>query len=77
MVRTCTHYWDIEPVNGPTSRGSCRYCGEERQFMNRLPDIGENGYKRTPIAIVPTDYASPIAGAYRLRTSGWAEIHGD
>ena len=75
VATTCTHYWDIDPAIGPISRGECRYCGAERQFINRLPDIGEEGYRRMPTAIVPADYARPVAGTYRLRTAGWAAVY--
>lgn len=28
------HHWLIEPPDGPTSRGICRFCREEREFRN-------------------------------------------
>ena len=30
----CPHHWLIEPPGGPTSKGVCRICGEERAFEN-------------------------------------------
>lgn len=36
----CRHHWDIEPPNGPTSRGICRHCGDEQEFSNTLPALG-------------------------------------
>ena len=30
----CKHRWMIAPPNGPTSSGSCRLCGEKRDFVN-------------------------------------------
>ena len=30
----CQHHWIIESPAGPVSKGSCRVCGEEREFMN-------------------------------------------
>ncbi len=30
----CTHHWMIETSYGPTSKGVCRLCGEEREFDN-------------------------------------------
>ena len=30
----CKHHWIIEPPAGPTSRGHCKNCGEERFFLN-------------------------------------------
>jgi len=35
----CCHYWIIESPNGPTSRGVCKYCGTEKEFLNSLPDL--------------------------------------
>ena len=31
---TCSHQWVIDSPAGPTSRGVCRLCDEERQFQN-------------------------------------------
>ena len=30
----CQHHWIIDKPAGPTSRGLCRNCGEERDFLN-------------------------------------------
>jgi len=30
----CTHWWEIEIANGPTSQGICKFCGETRDFFN-------------------------------------------
>jgi hypothetical protein len=30
----CPHFWLIEPALGPTSRGSCKYCGQKKIFLN-------------------------------------------
>ncbi len=30
----CGHYWIIEGPEGPTSRGVCKFCGEEKEFYN-------------------------------------------
>ncbi|MCS7206611.1 MAG: hypothetical protein NZ951_01555 [Dehalococcoidia bacterium] len=32
----CRHKWVLEIPNGPTSRGTCRLCGEVREFRNYL-----------------------------------------
>jgi hypothetical protein len=32
----CQHHWLIERPSGPTSKGVCRICGEERQFQNYI-----------------------------------------
>ena len=47
---TCRHHWLIEAPNGPTGRGICRLCGEEREFKNY-------------IETVPWSESSPVAGA--------------
>ena len=36
----CQHHWLIEPAGGPTSKGCCRLCGEERSFRNSLDSMG-------------------------------------
>ena len=36
---TCVHHWLIESSSGPTSRGVCKFCGEERAFENFLQDF--------------------------------------
>ena len=33
----CHHYWVIEVADGPTSRGTCKYCGDTREFLNAFP----------------------------------------
>ena len=35
----CHHYWVIESPKGPTSRGVCKLCGEEREFSNHSLDF--------------------------------------
>jgi len=32
----CSHYWRIDPANGPTSPGRCKYCGEISTFFNSI-----------------------------------------
>jgi hypothetical protein len=32
----CAHHWLIESPNGPTSRGTCKVCGELREFKNSV-----------------------------------------
>lgn len=34
----CSHYWIIETAHGPTSKGVCKYCGEEKEFLNAWQD---------------------------------------
>lgn len=33
---TCQHHWLIEAPEGPTSKGFCKRCGTEREFLNSL-----------------------------------------
>ena len=35
----CKHHWIIEIANGSVSRGVCKYCGFEKEFLNSLPDF--------------------------------------
>ena len=32
----CNHHWVIDPPAGPVSKGACRSCGEERDFLNYI-----------------------------------------
>ena len=34
----CRHHWVIEMPNGPVSKGQCKRCGIERDFMNNPED---------------------------------------
>jgi len=35
----CCHYWLIDSPNGPASRGICKFCGEEKDFYNSVPEF--------------------------------------
>ena len=35
-VPACRHQWVIDAPSGPSSRGVCRKCDEERQFQNYI-----------------------------------------
>ena len=39
----CKHHWVIETPKGPKSRGACKKCGEEREFVNS--EIGYDSWK--------------------------------
>ena len=39
-VVACSHHWAIERANGPISKGTCRVCGEEREFSNSVETWG-------------------------------------
>ena len=30
----CAHHWVIDAANGPVSQGTCKVCGEAREFKN-------------------------------------------
>ena len=34
----CIHYFIVDPPNGPTSQGVCKFCGFTRSFQNSLGD---------------------------------------
>ncbi|MBI2965522.1 MAG: hypothetical protein HYY34_04880 [Chloroflexi bacterium] len=36
----CPHHWQIPSPNGPTSLGTCKTCGETREFRNSIPGGG-------------------------------------
>jgi hypothetical protein len=38
-VGVCHHFWAIEVANGPMSRGTCKHCGEVKEFYNAFPDF--------------------------------------
>jgi hypothetical protein len=37
----CNHFWKIEPQDGPTSTGYCKFCGEIKQFSNSTETLDE------------------------------------
>jgi len=43
VATACRHYWIIETASGPTSRGVCKICGEEREFQNSWSDANYKG----------------------------------
>lgn len=52
----CVHLWDIEPPNGHTSPGTCRRCGESRDFLNSCEEILEQAAAGRPL-----DFRAPRA----------------
>jgi hypothetical protein len=44
----CSHHWVIEPPNGAVSAGTCRMCGERREFRNSYEYSSWYGSKTTP-----------------------------
>ena len=51
----CHHYWIIEVANGPKSVGSCKYCGETREFYNAFPDINPLRRGNNPLKLPKMD----------------------
>ena len=47
-VSICQHHWVIDSPNGPTSKGVCCACGQEREFQNYLEEysFGKSPYVR-------------------------------
>ncbi|MDP6402810.1 MAG: hypothetical protein QF467_04615 [SAR202 cluster bacterium] len=35
-IPVCQHHWVIDSPAGPVSQGTCRLCGEEREFQNYI-----------------------------------------
>jgi len=35
----CIHHWLLEPADGPTAKGRCKLCGEEKLFRNSVPEV--------------------------------------
>lgn len=40
---TCVHHWLIDYPSGPESKGVCKKCGAEKDFVNNLPLTWEKG----------------------------------
>jgi hypothetical protein len=38
VIPQCRHHWVIESPQGATSLGTCKVCGEEREFRNSATD---------------------------------------
>lgn len=47
----CGHYWVIEVANGPSSIGTCKYCGDTREFLNSLPAYNPLKKNSNPLAL--------------------------
>jgi hypothetical protein len=55
LENECHHYWVIEVANGPTSSGSCKYCGETREFYNAFPDVNPLRRGNNPLELPKMD----------------------
>ena len=38
-VETCIHHWVIESPSETTSKGVCKHCGCEREFVNSFAGL--------------------------------------
>ena len=47
----CGHYWVIDAANGPTSYGTCKYCGEKKEFYNAFPDFNPLRRSHNPMSL--------------------------
>ncbi len=36
-MKRCKHFWLIDPPDGETSQGYCKFCGKTNTFLNSLP----------------------------------------
>jgi len=55
----CRHHWLIESPHGATSWGTCKHCGERREFSNSATDAlwdgeGMPGNREVPVAAYTT-----------------------
>jgi hypothetical protein len=50
-VPTCQHHWKIDSPRGAMSKGTCKRCGEIREFRNSTTDYvwdDDSGQSYTP-----------------------------
>ena len=38
VQQECHHYWIIEMATGPRSKGTCTFCGAQKEFKNYPSD---------------------------------------
>ena len=36
--KQCVHHWIIAPAYGPVSKGTCKICGQEKEFLNSISE---------------------------------------
>ena len=66
----CVHVWDINPAAGPTSSGTCRLCGETREFANSSEHLVESKGKPLDFRRLP---AVRTEEAPVTKKNGWAK----
>ena len=47
----CHHFWVIDVANGPSSLGTCKYCGEKKEFLNAFPVFNPLRKSANPLAL--------------------------
>ena len=47
----CSHYWIIEGAKGRTSKGVCKFCGEEKIFRNSIPEFTVGKRNTNPLEL--------------------------
>ena len=67
----CAHHWIIEAAGGPTSKGTCRLCGAEKQFFNYV-EGGTWDDDRSALR----DASKKRAPIYREEYKAYAESYG-
>ena len=63
------HWWDIAAANGETSMGTCRTCGEQREFYNSMDNTLEwkKASKQTMKALLAIRKAEALEWRSRVR----------
>jgi hypothetical protein len=49
--QTCHHFWVVDVANGPSSVGTCKYCGEKKSFLNAFPVFNPLRKNANPLAL--------------------------
>ena len=47
----CNHFWVIEVANGPSSLGTCKHCGEIKEFLNAFPTFNPLRKNSNPLTL--------------------------
>ncbi len=66
-VPRCRHHWVIESPQGATSMGTCKVCGEVREFRNSAADTLWEGDPMVSISKMAANRRSaiPVGGGSR------------
>ena len=71
----CVHHWVIDPPNGAVSEGSCKTCGEKKEFRNSFEYSSWYGNK-SPAPKAGAKGAADAKGAAGAKPSTAAEAKG-